>query len=195
MSKALTITKQQAVAIAKKELATLRNKRKQSVAKTSHKPEPRQRRSTPVRDRDTATHLFYCSDKAGEVSAMTLKLTKTTATTGKVAPLPEQARESFETGDDDLVFLKRDLVISHDYAGCPHCHQRSMVRCGICGALSCHESAKGVHTCPQCGREAMTRIGAVTLEIARQQARESRAEPMKALPRKSKGTALVIRKK
>jgi hypothetical protein len=37
------------------------------------------------------------------------------------------------------------------YPGCPHCHNRVLLKCG-CGKLSCYDGSSPSFTCPWCGQ-------------------------------------------
>jgi hypothetical protein len=65
-------------------------------------------------------------------------------------PIKEAAakREGYDKSE-----IAGSFSIDDVYPGCPHCEQKSIVKC-ICNKVSCGGDQDSFHTCPRCGNKA-----------------------------------------
>lgn len=67
---------------------------------------------------------------------------------GATAPMDPSALDAVGDG----VEIRGDIVVGVDYAGCPHCKGKFLLKCG-CGRLMCWDGEERLLFCPWCGRK------------------------------------------
>ncbi len=142
MSNDLTIKDNTNLSKAREDFIRFKNKQ---VANTQKRNTTPSEQTAPT----TAHEILLCSKKPGVQSLMTYEVSTKEAVLIKATPLSNTTGFSSKESQNRLT-VKRKIMISGDYDGCPYCGQVSVVHCN-CGTISCGPDRNSRHTCPGCG--------------------------------------------